>query len=102
MYQLPVDCLHDRNVWIYIYIYCGCVGRSPVILIGSPFRHLRHKATLDLRFSWRWKNTFFCAVTPCGLERDGGDMFLRNVGLSPNYTALQPRRQYSTKLHYTL
>jgi hypothetical protein len=22
---------------------------------------------------------------------DGGDMFLRNVGLSPNYTALHPR-----------
>jgi hypothetical protein len=25
---------------------------------------------------------------------DGGDMFLRNVGLSPNYKALQPRRPY--------
>jgi hypothetical protein len=23
---------------------------------------------------------------------DGGDIFLRNVGLSPNYTVLQPKR----------
>jgi hypothetical protein len=28
---------------------------------------------------------------------DGGDMFLRNVGLSPNYTALQPREPQSWK-----
>jgi hypothetical protein len=27
---------------------------------------------------------------------DGGDMFLRNVGLSPDYTALQPRRSELT------
>jgi hypothetical protein len=26
---------------------------------------------------------------------DGGDMFLRNIGLSPIYAALQPRRYYS-------
>jgi hypothetical protein len=27
------------------------------------------------------------------LTKDGGDMFLRNVGLSPKYATLQPRRQ---------
>lgn len=26
---------------------------------------------------------------------DGGNMFIRNVGFSPNYTVLQPRRPYS-------
>jgi hypothetical protein len=33
---------------------------------------------------------------------DGGDMFLRNVGLSPNYTALQARRMFlDSKIKYT-
>jgi hypothetical protein len=27
-------------------------------------------------------------------HEDGGDLFLRNVGLSPSSTALQTRRQY--------
>jgi hypothetical protein len=34
---------------------------------------------------------------------DEGDMFLRNFGLSPNYTALQPRKsdiQHSVSGHY--
>jgi hypothetical protein len=30
------------------------------------------------------------------LLEDTGDMFLRNVGLSQNYKALQPRKQYSS------
>jgi hypothetical protein len=28
---------------------------------------------------------------------NGGDMFLRNVGLSPNYTALKPITPYSSQ-----
>jgi hypothetical protein len=28
---------------------------------------------------------------------DGGKMFMRNVGFSPNYGAMQPRRPYSSK-----
>jgi hypothetical protein len=53
-------------------------------------------------------------VTPCSSElslppasavlllglffgpEDGGDMFIRNVGLSPIYTASQPRRPYTS------
>jgi hypothetical protein len=34
----------------------------------------------------------------CGLLfdlEDGGEMFLRNVGLSPNYAASQPKTPYS-------
>jgi hypothetical protein len=33
---------------------------------------------------------------------DGGDMFLRNFGLSPNYTASHIRRSYSKYLHFWL
>jgi hypothetical protein len=29
-------------------------------------------------------------------SEDGGDMFLRNVELSPNYTALKPTKPYSS------
>jgi hypothetical protein len=29
-------------------------------------------------------------------SEDGGNQFLRNVGLSPNYMVLQPRRPYSS------
>jgi hypothetical protein len=66
----------------------------------------------------------FCAITPCSSEtlrrfggsyhllspacagffpdvlvdpEYGGDEFVRNVGLSPNYTVFQPRKPYSTR-----
>jgi hypothetical protein len=49
------------------------------------------------------------AITSCGLllfvssliypvSEDGGNMFLRNVGLSPKYTLMHPRRLYSAVL----
>jgi hypothetical protein len=45
------------------------------------------------------RSIVFCVVTPAvfflGLEfelEDGGDMFLRNVGITPNYTALQQKK----------
>jgi hypothetical protein len=31
--------------------------------------------------------------------QDGGDMFLQYIGLSPNYTALQPRKLYTSSAY---
>jgi hypothetical protein len=77
----------------------------------------------DFRMTVVMKIPVFCSVTPCSSERlrrsggryhllspacagfflgvlvdleYGGDKFVRNVGLSPNYTVLQPRKPYST------
>jgi hypothetical protein len=37
---------------------------------------------------------FFLSLLFC--REDEGDVFLWNVGLSPNYTKLQPKRPYSS------
>jgi hypothetical protein len=36
-------------------------------------------------------------VSLAQFDKDGGDIFFRNVGLFPNYTGIQPRILYCTQ-----
>jgi hypothetical protein len=44
---------------------------------------------------WSFHVCFAQLAPPPSEPEDGCDMFLQNVGLSPNHTALQPRKPYS-------
>jgi hypothetical protein len=91
----------------------------------SQARNRRSRQKAEVETTWSFETSGFIVVTLCSLEKswrfgrswhfhlrfsptsadlllvllfypgDMGDMFFRNVGLSPSYMALEPRRPYS-------
>jgi hypothetical protein len=71
-------------------------GRQVLTLSGNTATHRNIVRTISLL-----QGAFVWVVTPYGSVRDskhGGNKIFRNVVLSPNYTELQPTRQYFPSL----
>jgi hypothetical protein len=61
-------------------------------IFSSPMLLWRTQSILDFWFS----RQRLLPLVPCLDLEDAGDIWFRKVGISPNYTALQPRRSYSS------
>jgi hypothetical protein len=89
----------NRKFWLWVVTPCSSdrvryfAGTYRLCLDGRKVNQARNQVCLLLLVS--------CVVNSFHPE-DGGDMFLRNICLSPNCTALQPSRRYSSLLVVTV
>jgi hypothetical protein len=104
---------HTHKTWEYFTIFISiCLedGCSMLLRIIESLTNL-HGVIIQMTVVWHvtydrsnhrqavvCKLWIFPSASVCFLlalffcPEDGGDMFVRNVGISPNYTALQPRQ----------
>jgi hypothetical protein len=86
--------------WEYLVLYAEKILFCMRVNLNIDWRY--EDTACRLISSINSKKTLLSAGSACfflGLifdPEDGGDMLLRNVGLPPNYMALQPRRPHSS------